>query len=377
MAPAMNDSFWLDQAFALLWASVGKTSPNPAVAAIIVKEQAIIGQGVHIISGGKHAEVLVIADAVNLNQGLDTVDLSGATLYVTLEPCNHAGKTPACTKAILAAGISRVVYGCVDHNPHVAGSGAKYLKQQGLTVTSAEHADCQEFYQAFADWASKGISSVTLKVAVDSLFNVAADDASALALTSAAMHAKVAHWRSFHDAIITSDNCIINDNPRLNCRLPNNTETKPLIVLATKDVFNSGQNIFQTCGPIHIFLPDGLHLKDSELQGRVNIHYYQGASIAWEDLLKTTAKLGWHRLWAEFGAATTRICLEQQLVTDALILQGQTTYALSRYHLRDLQMPSYPVHNTVIIETGEIIQHYGFSKFPELFLDRQRICLPG
>jgi diaminohydroxyphosphoribosylaminopyrimidine deaminase/5-amino-6-(5-phosphoribosylamino)uracil reductase len=104
---------------------IGRTSPNPCVGAVVVKNAKVAGRGYHKKAGTPHAEIHALQAA-----GRKAKD---ATLYVTLEPCNHTGRTPPCTEAVLRAGISRVVIGMLDPNPGVAGGGARYLLSQGLT----------------------------------------------------------------------------------------------------------------------------------------------------------------------------------------------------------------------------------------------------
>ncbi|MCP4021006.1 MAG: bifunctional diaminohydroxyphosphoribosylaminopyrimidine deaminase/5-amino-6-(5-phosphoribosylamino)uracil reductase RibD, partial [Desulfobacteraceae bacterium] len=114
----MNDSQYMHQAISLARKGKGFTSPNPCVGAVVVKSGSVVGKGWHKAAGQAHAEVNAIDDA-----GSDAHD---ATIYVTLEPCNHFGKTPPCTHKIVNAGIKKVVIGCVDPNPFVSGGGIQY-----------------------------------------------------------------------------------------------------------------------------------------------------------------------------------------------------------------------------------------------------------
>lgn len=122
------DRYFMKQAVALARRRSGATSPNPPVGAVLVGGGEVIGRGYHLGAGHPHAEVEAIRSVVNPER------LPGATLYVTLEPCNHHGRTPPCTEAILAAGIIRVVIGARDPNPTVTGSGAEFLVRAGLQV---------------------------------------------------------------------------------------------------------------------------------------------------------------------------------------------------------------------------------------------------
>ena len=130
----------------------GQTSPNPMVGAVVVARDGIVGKGYHEKVGGPHAEVNALRDAGE--------KAAGATLYVTLEPCNHYGRTPPCTLAVVDSGITRVVVGMADPNPHVEGGGTDYLRQQGITVdTGVLERECRLLNQAFIKHSTSGTSS--------------------------------------------------------------------------------------------------------------------------------------------------------------------------------------------------------------------------
>ncbi|MFH2061113.1 MAG: bifunctional diaminohydroxyphosphoribosylaminopyrimidine deaminase/5-amino-6-(5-phosphoribosylamino)uracil reductase RibD [Pseudomonadota bacterium] len=126
--PSMTDNDYMQEALFLARKAKGFTSPNPCVGAVVVKDGKIVGRGYHKAAGCAHAEVEAIDDA-----GLKA---NGAIIYVTLEPCNHFGKTPPCTQKIINAGIKRVVVGCKDPNPFVSGNGIQYLQENGIEVVS-------------------------------------------------------------------------------------------------------------------------------------------------------------------------------------------------------------------------------------------------
>ena len=124
----MSDHEYMQEALSLARIAKGFTSPNPCVGAVVVKNNRIVGRGFHKAAGLAHAEVEALDDA--------GIKARGATIYVTLEPCNHFGKTPPCTRKILDAGIKKVVAGCSDPNPDVRGKGFEYLRSEGLEVIS-------------------------------------------------------------------------------------------------------------------------------------------------------------------------------------------------------------------------------------------------
>ncbi len=124
----MDDQHFMQMALDLAAKGEGYTSPNPMVGAVVVKDGQVAGSGYHQKVGGSHAEVNALNAAGKLAKG--------ATLYVTLEPCNHTGRTPPCTRKIIEAGIKRVVFAMIDPNTDVAGGGADHLKQHGIQITA-------------------------------------------------------------------------------------------------------------------------------------------------------------------------------------------------------------------------------------------------
>lgn len=136
------DEEYMKQALELAEKGKGKVEPNPMVGAVIVKDGKVIGKGYHEFFGGPHAEINAIRDASG--------DVEGSTIYVTLEPCCHYGKTPPCANAIIANKISRVVIGAGDPNPLVAGKGIKILREHGVEVTTGIlEEDCTKINEAF------------------------------------------------------------------------------------------------------------------------------------------------------------------------------------------------------------------------------------
>lgn len=352
----------------LLWTTIGKTAPNPPVAAIIVKNNKVIGQGVHLGAGSIHAEHAALKNCID--------DPRGADLYVTLEPCDHKGRTGRCTSLILQAGIHRVFYGWKDENSSVKGGGANTLISSGVMCQNMFSPDCLIVYQAFFKWANTNESSITLKVAYDKYKHMALNSGDSFNITSDFLNNKVAHWRSFHDAILTTDVTVKNDNPRLNSRLGFTVEYKPIIVLAKTDVFDHQQNIFNGKQPVVLFLPEGLSLKDEKVKKISEINYFHGNFLAWADLKKITCKLGFHRIWAEVGASSSRYMINHKVPDDIMFLTGKTACDYSKHNLQDIHMPNYKYSNECFFDLESLL-YVGDTKFPELFLNKERNCLPG
>lgn len=189
-----------------------QTSPNPSVGAVIVKEGRIVGFGAHIKRGEAHAEVHAIQMA-----GKDAQD---ATLYVTLEPCCHYGKTPPCTEFIIESGIKRVVIACQDVHELVAGKGISRLREAQIDVSVGFlQEEAKPLYEQFFHYVTKGRPFVTLKAAMSLDGKTATESYESKWITNEAARQDAQQYRHTHDAILVGVNTVIADNPRLTTRL--------------------------------------------------------------------------------------------------------------------------------------------------------------
>jgi diaminohydroxyphosphoribosylaminopyrimidine deaminase/5-amino-6-(5-phosphoribosylamino)uracil reductase len=190
----------------------GKASPNPMVGSIIVKDGHVIGRGYHRYFGGKHAEVNALENA--------GADASGATIYITLEPCSHFGKTPPCVDAVIAARPARVVIGMLDPDPRVRGRGLEKLKKDGIeTTVGVLEAECRALNEAYIKHRSTGVPFVTVKFA-QTLDGRIATAARASRWISSAESLKLAHrLRARHDAVLVGAGTVLADDPELTVRL--------------------------------------------------------------------------------------------------------------------------------------------------------------
>ncbi len=209
--PSSEDARWMRRALSLAARGRGKTSPNPPVGAVVVKEGRLVGQGWHRAAGLPHAEVEALRQAGEAARG--------ATLYVTLEPCNHFGKTPPCTEVVLAAGVARVVFGQADPNPRVAGGGGERLAAAGLTVARSLAAECARFNEAWTKWVRTGLPFVVLKGAVSLDGRIATASGDSKWLSCEASRRLAHRLRAGHDAILIGIGTALADDPRLTCRL--------------------------------------------------------------------------------------------------------------------------------------------------------------
>jgi len=192
---------------------VGKTSPNPVVGAVVVKNGHVVGKGYHKKTGGPHAEIHALEAA-----GTDAED---ATLYVTLEPCNHSGRTPPCTAAIVRNGIRRVVVGCSDPNPRVDGGGAEYLQSQGIRVdVGILEEKCFRLNEPFIKHVTTGLPLVVAKMAASLDGKIATRIGDSCWISNERSRRFVHSLRDAVDAILVGVGTVVADNPRLTTRLP-------------------------------------------------------------------------------------------------------------------------------------------------------------
>ena len=189
----------------------GTTRPNPMVGALIVHQGQIIGEGYHQRAGGHHAEVHALQSAGE--------EARGAEMIVTLEPCCHVGRTPACTNAIMEAGISRVWVGCLDPNPRVAGKGIQALKDAGIEVqTGLLEDECTALNAGYNHWMTEKRPRVTLKLASSLDGKIATATGESQWITSAAARKAVHAMRAASDCIMVGIGTALSDDPSLTVR---------------------------------------------------------------------------------------------------------------------------------------------------------------
>ena len=209
----MNDEHYMGKALTLARRGLGKTSPNPMVGALFVKDGEIIGQGYHRRYGGNHAEIDAIEDARE--------NINGSTLYVTLEPCCHHGKkTPPCLDALLKYNLARVVIGTADPNPQVNGRSIDALREHGVeTKVGVLSEQCHQLNEVYFKYIQTRMPFITLKFAqtLDGRIATATGDSRWI---SSEPSLKLAHkLRSFHDAVLVGVGTVLTDNPQLTVRL--------------------------------------------------------------------------------------------------------------------------------------------------------------
>ena len=225
-----SDARFMGRAIELARQGLGRTAPNPCVGAVLVRDGRIEAEGWHTAWGRPHAEVEALRDAAA--RGVDT---TRCTLYVTLEPCNHQGKTPPCTRAILEAGVPEVVVGCADPNATVAGGGAEFLRSRGVTVrTGVREEECRDLIADFLTWQTTDRPFSILKLATTLDGKIASRDGRAAWITGEDSRREVHRLRSWCGAVIVGGGTYRADDPSLTCRLPEYDGPQPLAVIVTR-----------------------------------------------------------------------------------------------------------------------------------------------
>ena len=246
---------YLRQALRLARQGSGRTSPNPLVGAVVVRGGRVVGAGYHQKAGGPHAERIALRRAGR--------EARGAILYVTLEPCNHTGRTPPCTEAILDSGVKKVVFGMEDPNPRVAGGGGAYLRSRGLEVSGGLlERECRALNEAYLKWVTTGLPFVTLKAALSLDGKIATRSGDSQWISNEQSRARVHRLRSRVDGILVGIGTVVADDPLLTSRPPRRRSRTPLRVIVDPHLkMPRTARLFSDPGPVLIAAADGASKK--------------------------------------------------------------------------------------------------------------------
>lgn len=221
-----NDEHWMKLALGLALKGKGYVSPNPMVGCVIISDEGeLIGEGYHKKLGEAHAEVNAVASVQ------DKKKLKGATVYVTLEPCSHQGKTPPCSTMLSKLPIKRVVAAMTDPNPLVNGQGMLHLKNKGIEVkTGVLKSQAEKLNEFFIHHQTYGRPFITLKIAQSADGFIAAADGESQWITGKASRTQVHQWRSEYDAVMVGRTTAIADNPSLTVRHVSGRQPKRVVI---------------------------------------------------------------------------------------------------------------------------------------------------
>ncbi|MCA0985399.1 bifunctional diaminohydroxyphosphoribosylaminopyrimidine deaminase/5-amino-6-(5-phosphoribosylamino)uracil reductase RibD [Halobacillus yeomjeoni] len=253
-----RDERYMSMAIQMAKETVGQTSPNPSVAAVVVKENQVVGVGVHVRAGEAHAEVHALKMAGE--------KADGAEIYVTLEPCSHFGKTPPCAQAIIDANIRRVIVASHDPNPKVSGKGIEMMEKAGIEVrTSVLKKDADQINRSFFHYINKKTPYVRLKSAMSLDGKIATSTGESQWITGKEARQDGHTYRHISDAILVGINTVLMDNPKLTSRIEGEGSHPIRIVLDTHlRIPPSAQLIQNEEAPTWIFVGKDVRAKDIE-----------------------------------------------------------------------------------------------------------------
>ena len=295
------DRMFMEHALLVAERGRGKVSPNPLVGCVLVKDGTVIAEGWHDHLGGLHAEQMAIHDAEEKGHSPN-----GATAYVTLEPCNHFGRTPPCTEALMWAGVKEVVIAHHDPNPTVRGNGCDVLESAGIPTRVGLMSDeAHEQMRGFMHWCEHRLPLVTVKLALDA--NGSVDDRSrdAQRFTSQGCLEKVHELRRDCDAVLVGVETVNRDDPQLNVRLVPSSRQPLRIVIDPNQRINTSSQLLHDDGETL--------LMQSEFTGL-------------KSLLQQLADKDIQRLLVEGGPSTVHRFLKAGLVDEVYLVHSSVAH---------------------------------------------------
>lgn len=355
----MTDEYYMKQALKLAKKGEGFVSPNPMVGAVIVKNDSIIAAGYHKFYGGPHAETNAVHNA--------SEKIDGSTIYVTLEPCSHHGKTPPCAEFLVRQKPARIVVGTLDPNPLVSGRGIEILKKNGIEVTiGVLDAECRNLNKKFFKFVQTGIPYVTVRYAQTMDGRIATATGHSRWVSSLSSRRYSHRLRATHDAILVGRGTVSKDNPDLTVRLVKGRNPLRVVLDSSlKTALDSQIYANQAAAKTVIaitgkaedarrasFNTAGIDLIDIEenSEGRISL----------ENLLAVLGKRGISSLLVEGGAELTTSFIRESLA-DALIIIiapkiiGAGIAAIGDLEIRNMEDAFQFKREKVLYKDGDLI----------------------
>ena len=293
-----SDRLFLSAAIELAKKGLMTVAPNPPVGCLILKNGCIIGRGFHQQAGKEHAEINALSSV--------TESPEGATVYVSLEPCAHQGKTPPCVRALIEARVGRVVIGHLDPNPLVSGRGVSLLRDAGIEVETENMPEASKLIESFQTRMTLKRPFVRIKTAssLDGAISMASGESKWV--TGKEAREDVQYWRARSDAIVSGVGSVLHDDPRFTLRRAEFKEIKQPIRVILDSRFRTPRNanVLNDGAPTLVVSDGGLEcfgsLSPSELEKAAGVELYGPRDI--ENLLKLLAALGCNDVLVEAGA---------------------------------------------------------------------------
>jgi diaminohydroxyphosphoribosylaminopyrimidine deaminase/5-amino-6-(5-phosphoribosylamino)uracil reductase len=306
-----RDERFMREALTLARERVGLTSPNPSVGCVIVRGGAVVGRGATAAGGRPHAETQALAQA--------GARARQAVAYVSFEPCAHQGKTPPCARALVDAGLARVVVGCLDPYPPVRGRGVEILKRAGIAVAvGVLESECRRLNEGFIARVTRGRPFTVLKLAMSLDGRIAARGGDSRWISSEESRRLVHQWRREADVVMVGAGTVIADNPRLTCRIENGRD--PVRVIIDGRLRSPAEAIvFRQSSSAPTIIATA-----QSLTSRVKRRYGPGieaiaapsgeSGIALRPVMRELARRGWSKVLIEGGAHLAGAALKAGVV---------------------------------------------------------------
>jgi len=317
-----GDRRFMELALALGRRGLGRTWPNPAVGAVIIKDGEIVGRGWTQPSGRPHAEIEALRRAGEMARG--------ATLYVTIEPCSHHGKSPPCADAVIASGIARVVSAMEDPNPEVAGRGHARLRSAGIAVdVGIEAKTAARDHAGHIRRMRDGRPHVMVKLAISADGKAAGAAGRRVAITGNAVRDRVHLMRARSDAMVIGIGTVLADDPVLTCRLPGMAKMSPTrVVLDASLRLPMQSRLLATAGETPLWIITGKPAPDAS-ETAVREHGAEVLRVAEKagrldlgEVLKLLAQRGITRVMIEGGPTVASALIEADLVDEAIFFHS-------------------------------------------------------
>ena len=307
-----GDSGYMKRAVSLAMKGMGRTAPNPPVGAVVVKDGVVAGEGFHPGAGQPHAEVFALKAAGGKARG--------ATLYVTLEPCSHYGRTPPCTGAVIEAGVARVVVGSIDPNPVVAGTGIRTLREHGVAVkVGVARRETDRLIRWYASWMERKRPFVIAKAAMTLDGRIATPAGDSRWISSEESRAFVHALRNHVDAILVGIGTVLADDPMLTCRLPGGRNPLRAIIDPDLRIPAEARCLGERTVVFTAQDPDSRPEVGRTGARVVKLDRGKDGHFSWEEILKRLGALGFHSVLVEGGSSILSGLVKSRLADELLL----------------------------------------------------------
>ena len=320
MEENINEKYmWM--AIELAKKGAGAVNPNPMVGAVVVKNGEVIGRGYHKFFGGSHAEVYALEEAGK--------EAEGATIYVTLEPCSHYGKTPPCAKKIIDMGIKKCFIGSSDPNPKVAGKGVSMLKEAGIEVVeNVLKEECDEVNQVFFKYIKTKIPYLFVKCGITLDGKIALSNGISKWITNSIAREKVQYYRNKFMGIMVGINTVLTDNPSLTARIENGVNPFRIIVDPNLQIDenckvvknNEDEKTMIITSQKNLFTEDTenteIQIKQKRLseENKVKFIFIDGEKFSFRKMLEEIGKAGIDSILLEGGETLISLAFEENVI---------------------------------------------------------------